>query len=228
MPLLVPEGSEAGEQPIAIEREFTLIGNRRRAHLRLGSSAVSRCHAALMYTQGTLYVRDLASRTGVLVNGAPVRELELTDGDFLQIGESLFRIEHPMRDVPTPRPMRAPLASLLGRQSPVRIEGRGILMGRHSACDVKIDDADVSSRHALIFELNGVHHVRDLYTRTGTWVNKVQVKICQLLAGDIVRIGHSEFRYGPCPPAPMRSDDQDGGDKADLKLDEPFMAAAGG
>ena len=238
VPLLVPEGAEAGEPPIAIAREFMLIGNRRRAHLRLGSTDVSRCHAALMFSQSTLYIRDLASRTGVLVNGARVRETELVDGDFLQIGEALFRIEYPASERRATKQMRAAPASLQGHEATVRIEGRGILIGRHSACDVRIDDSDVSSRHAVVFELNGVHHVRDLYTRTGTWVNKVQVKMCQLLAGDVVRIGKSEFRYGPCPPAAasgpsaspidlVRLDDEDGGTPSDQKRNEPIMAAAG-
>lgn len=237
-PLLVPEGAEAGEPPIAIAREFMLIGNRRRAHLRLGSSDVSRCHAALTYSQSTLYVRDLASRTGVLVNGARVRESELVDGDFLQVGESLFRIEHPASERRAAKQMRAAPASLQRHETIVRIEGRGILIGRHRACDVTMDDTDVSSRHALVFELNGVHHVRDLYTRTGTWVNKVQVKMCQLLVGDVVRIGKSEFRYGPCPPGGVsgalaspvdlvRLDDEDDGTPSDRTRNEPIMAAAG-
>ena len=241
VPLLAPEGAEAGERGVAVRREFMLIGNRRRAHLRLESSSVSRCHAALIRGGNMFYVRDLGSRTGVLVNGSAVRESNLSDGDFLQVGEFLFRVENPL--IPGPAAERAGTmpAFLQGSAATFRIEGRGLLIGRRPTCDVTLDEPAVSAKHALVFELNGVHRVRDLYSRTGTWVNSVQVKMCQLRPGDVVRIGHSEFRYvsvqppAPAPPLPATlveairlEDDEEADPRADSGANQPIAAPASG
>jgi len=241
VPSIVPDGAQAGEPGVAVRREFMLIGNRRRAHLRLESSSVSRCHAALIRGGNTLYVRDLGSRTGVLVNGSAMRESDLSDGDFLQVGEFLFRVENPSIASPAAERAGTMPAFLQGSAATFRIEGRGLLIGRRPTCDVTLDEPAVSAKHALVFELNGVHRVRDLYSRTGTWVNNVQVKMCQLRPGDVVRIGHSEFRYvsvqppAPAPPLPALpveairlEDDEETDARADSPTNEPEVATARG
>ena len=55
-------------------------------HLR--DLAVSRHHCVLEADDGGFRLRDLDSRHGTFVNGMPVRERELADGDRITLGES--------------------------------------------------------------------------------------------------------------------------------------------
>src|SRR3954452_11071368 len=91
VPSLVPQGAHAGERPMTLNRLFTLIGSAPSARLYLPSKSVSRCHAVVINTDTGLFIRDLASRTQVLVNGTPVKEADLRDGDLVKIGPFKFR-----------------------------------------------------------------------------------------------------------------------------------------
>lgn len=80
---LVRVGASPIELPI--DQEWR-IGRSSDCNLRIQSPRVSRHHAALLWRDGKPVVRDLASQAGVVVNGAPVREHVLVDGDELVIG----------------------------------------------------------------------------------------------------------------------------------------------
>src|SRR5689334_17872826 len=74
VPSLTPQGQHAGKPALPLGRPFTLIGSRHRAHLHLLSRSVSKSHAAIISTDAGLYIRDLASREHVYINGKPVKE----------------------------------------------------------------------------------------------------------------------------------------------------------
>src|SRR4051812_4912298 len=108
VPSLVPQGAHDGKRPMTLNRLFTLIGSAPSARLYLPSKAVSGCHAVIINADTGFYVRDLASRTQVVVNGRPVREADLRDGDVLQVGPFTFRFTDPggrSRPVPVPPPV---------------------------------------------------------------------------------------------------------------------------
>src|SRR5688500_7050105 len=86
LPTLLPHGKHRGKPGMTLSRPFTLAGTRSRAHLHLVSSTVSKCHAAIVHDNGRVYVRDLCSRTHVYVNGRVIRDMELSDGDLVQLG----------------------------------------------------------------------------------------------------------------------------------------------
>jgi len=54
---------------------------------------LSACHFELLFRDGSFRVRDLSSHHGTLVNGEPIVEVELHDGDIIRAGESTFSIE---------------------------------------------------------------------------------------------------------------------------------------
>jgi pSer/pThr/pTyr-binding forkhead associated (FHA) protein len=72
-PMLTPQGQLAGKPAMPLSRPFTLVGSRNRAHLHLISSSISRNHCCIIATDNGLYLRDLASRTGAIVNSRKVR-----------------------------------------------------------------------------------------------------------------------------------------------------------
>ena len=78
---------------ISVEPIPFLVGRREGSHLRLSSKNISREHALLFEREGTLWVRDLASRNGTFINRELVlREVPLKHGDILHFGDLEFRV----------------------------------------------------------------------------------------------------------------------------------------
>jgi hypothetical protein len=73
---------------VTIDRSPFKIGRCETSDLRIDSAQVSREHAQI-YRRGTIWaIRDLGSTNGTQVNGKPVRESFLSDGDILGIAEA--------------------------------------------------------------------------------------------------------------------------------------------
>jgi Nif-specific regulatory protein len=54
--------------------------------------SLSRLHCTLEWRGGELWLKDLDSHNGTFLNGAPVREHVVQDGDEIQAGRSVFRV----------------------------------------------------------------------------------------------------------------------------------------
>ena len=90
-PRLILEG--AGRS-FPIDRASTVIGRQAGSGITLPDTQASRQHARIDVRSGQLTVTDLGSANGTRVNGAPINApTTLRDGDQLQIGTSLFRVE---------------------------------------------------------------------------------------------------------------------------------------
>jgi pSer/pThr/pTyr-binding forkhead associated (FHA) protein len=87
-------------------RALALAGQHPACKLHFIHPTVSAFHCAWVRTPGGLWVIDLLSRAGVLVNGAPVRWTRLGDGDRVQVGqyEVLVRVKPPPAARPAARP----------------------------------------------------------------------------------------------------------------------------
>jgi transcriptional regulator with PAS, ATPase and Fis domain len=68
-----------------------VIGREPPAEIVLPVNAVSRVHAELSSERGTLSIRDLGSRNGVIVNGRRVDESPIEPFDEIRIGDALFK-----------------------------------------------------------------------------------------------------------------------------------------
>ena len=69
-------------------KPFLTIGRLPECDLVLDDPGASRQHASIRRVQGAWVIADLGSTNGTLVNGHPVNEHELQDGDTVTIGES--------------------------------------------------------------------------------------------------------------------------------------------
>jgi pSer/pThr/pTyr-binding forkhead associated (FHA) protein len=91
--LLVVHGRPQGKSLLFPCGEF-VFGRGAECHIRPNSDWVSRQHCLLRVTAEALYVRDLGSRNGTLVNGARVvGERCLAHGDQLQVGPLVFAVQ---------------------------------------------------------------------------------------------------------------------------------------
>jgi len=75
-------------QSVLIERTPFKIGRCETSDLRIDSVEVSREHAQIFRRGSIWIIRDLGSTNGTKVNGKPIRESFLSDGDLLAIAET--------------------------------------------------------------------------------------------------------------------------------------------
>lgn len=87
--LRIIEGSGAGNE-IPLGREEVVIGRDKSADIILLDTMVSRRHARILCDGERSHIADMNSRNGTFVNRLPTDRHDLTDGDEITIGESIF------------------------------------------------------------------------------------------------------------------------------------------
>ena len=202
-------------RPIRIGRQACILGTHARVHLPLPSAAVSRTHALIVSEGGESYVRDLASRNGVSVNGHLVRERRLRHADLLCIGPYAFWWGATPPPGPRPRhltdgPESSATLAIRGERSPHVIEGRTFLIGGREQCDMVVDNSLVDSCHAVLYRVGNRFYLRDLNSRSGSFVNGRRVREVELRRGDEIRIGLTLARFEPPEKAESNTEDDDG------------------
>ncbi len=78
-----------------IMHEFTdsiTIGRRDTNDIVISNSAVSGVHCKITFEDGKLYLTDLDSTNGTLINGEPVVNTEINSGDLIILGQNQYRL----------------------------------------------------------------------------------------------------------------------------------------
>src|SRR4051794_7409187 len=153
----VVEGVDVGasasvEFPIVVGREGDLV---------LHDPTVGRKHARIEPGGELLRLTDLGSAAGVFVNGKPQRgTVDVYAGDVVTVGGSTLRILRLVRySDAAPGPALRIRHQGKDRVVPVH---EGSTIGREADCDVRIDDATVSRRHAVVHVAGGGVELEDL------------------------------------------------------------------
>src|SRR2546423_4481938 len=93
--------------------------------------------------------------------------------------------------------MKPRLAAITGRlkDTVISMNEGPVLIGRQTGASLRIRNAAVSRRHAVIEKDGDKYVIADLDSRNGTFVNNMQVTRCELHHGDRVQIGESQFFF---------------------------------
>src|SRR5438309_1060413 len=70
-----------------------------------------------------------------------------------------------------------------------------MVVGRSSACNIRIADAGVSSKHAKVWCEDGQYFVMDMGSTNGTFVNEKDVDREQLNDGDVITFGMTKAAF---------------------------------
>ena len=85
-----PDGTQ---RELEIDGGLLTIGRARDNGLVLNDGRASRYHARLQARRGTLVFTDLGSTNGSRVNGVPVDEVAVGEGDRIQVGDTVLVVE---------------------------------------------------------------------------------------------------------------------------------------
>jgi hypothetical protein len=97
---------------------------------------------------------------------------------------------------PTPPPEPAPTVAVLtwpgGRRA---LDSRSVLIGRSKECEIRLDDSNVSRRHAEIRQEGTSYWIVDLGSTNGLEVNGRRLKRSKLEHGDRVTLGSTQLVF---------------------------------
>jgi hypothetical protein len=95
---------------------------------------------------------------------------------------------------PEPEP-REETATLEWSGGTYTIDQRVIVIGRSSDCDVHLDDANVSRRHAEVRRIADGYSLVDLGSTNGTEVNGQRIQETALMNGDVISVGTTRITF---------------------------------
>lgn len=118
--LTVIGGVHNGRKIPILVPEF-LIGRDQSCHLRPVSKDISRHHCAIVTKRGRVFLRDYGSSNGTILNRRMLvqGELELQDGDVIEVGPLAFKLS--LQPDATPPPV-AEVESTVLHEDPVAAE----------------------------------------------------------------------------------------------------------
>lgn len=111
--------------------------------------------------------------------------------------------------------MKPRLAAITGKlkDTVIAMSEGPVLIGRQTGANLRIRNAAVSRRHAVIEKDGEKYIIADLDSRNGTFVNDMPVKRCELHHGDRVQIGESQFFF-------LIDDSEDPSQTSEIRFDE--------
>jgi FHA domain-containing protein len=99
-----------------------------------------------------------------------------------------------MPPAPEPEP-REETATLEWPGGTLTIDQRVTVIGRSSDCDVRVDDANVSRRHAEVRRIGDGYSLVDLGSTNGTEVNGQRIQETALMNGDVISVGTTRITF---------------------------------
>ena len=75
------------------------------------------------------------------------------------------------------------------------VDQRVVVIGRSSDCDVRVEDANVSRRHAEVRRIGDGYSLVDLGSTNGTEVNGQRIQETALMNGDVIAVGTTRITF---------------------------------
>jgi pSer/pThr/pTyr-binding forkhead associated (FHA) protein len=197
-------GSGQG-QSIVLRRAASLLGTKPGCKLVLKHPQVNRRHCVIVNTGAHVILRDLATGGKTLRNGLKVEQEILDDEDTLTIGpwELGIKLTTPMLSGSSDSPVIVDLEpdpTILVIEDPttgklIKLPREVTVLGRNNACDITVEDREVSSVHAVLFSYLNKPAIFDLVSENGTWVNGQRAVFARLNNGDEISLGTYKLRF---------------------------------
>jgi hypothetical protein len=188
---------EGVEHEVIDELCAYLLEHARREELILASSPVISFHTDERLALGEFGIQAQLVRPAGHSEDAqrvePAEPEQIVERGETMIYSTSARVRGPVEEAQARRPARA-LIVVAGRRLP--LPPRGATIGRSRECDIVLDDAGISRRHAEIRPGRDGWTLADLDSTNGVRLNGRKVRAAQPLhAGDRVELGSTEIVF---------------------------------
>jgi pSer/pThr/pTyr-binding forkhead associated (FHA) protein/tetratricopeptide (TPR) repeat protein len=246
--LIVYRGDELVER-MSLPLGALGFGRSEESELCLADISVSRKHGRITVSSDEVLFEDLGSGNGSWFKGQRVRSQILEHGDEILIEPFRLQIEIIQElDLVTDAEIegtdrtvmlhkadaellletdypeaRLEVVSGTVNQNMLLLEGNLVSLGRSEQRDLVLSDKAASRLHCEVVPLNGSYWLRDSGSANGVQVNGSAVSEHELVDGDVICIGETQFRFlsddvsGPktdvigLPIQPVKEDHEDAG-----------------
>jgi len=184
---------DPNESYVSEEAEF-LIGRSEDCLVQIHDPEVSRHQAQVTFKDGRYAIENLGLNP-VKINGQPVKESFLEDGDRILTGgaEFLIRIEDGEGGKePIPRLV---LDAESGKSLEFPIHKDRMVIGRSPEADVHLEDKTISRSHCVIAKEKNEYVAIKLSDLNPVIVNDEDVDRKRLFSGDTLRVGPFSLRF---------------------------------
>jgi pSer/pThr/pTyr-binding forkhead associated (FHA) protein len=218
--IVIQHESQPVGKRVEIWKDYTTIGRSRDCDIFLEDVTVHRKQASIIYTDAGYVLHDDHGSGDSLLNGTPVQEEFLNDGDQLLFGNThlTFYLQATTRPFPQASTKGQglqmhkrfdPQASVIAKlhissqhasnqqDTPRSFDLQPeMTIGRSRDCSIFLEDLAVSRVHATIRQMpDGSYELEDHQSATGTLVNGRAVTRCRLQEGDVVQIGANRLTF---------------------------------
>ncbi|GAB2502946.1 FHA domain-containing protein [Arenimonas alkanexedens] len=216
MQLTFPNGEH---ENVALRGEV-IVGSRAGSRVCLPDSSLAPHHASFLRDRRGLWLRVPAGVPGVHLNARPVKRLaQLRPGDLVCLDQLRVVVradDEPAIERRIPSVQSGPMSDAQ-RVAAARVVLRGLsgphfgrsytlteprLIGRSASADIRIEDAGVAERHAVV-ELHGDRVVLRALGNDASQLNGVSVRDAVLSPGDQLVIDQHRFQL-EAPGLPLR------------------------
>lgn len=189
---------------VRVDRPFAVLGRAPGVDVRVRSPEASLRHAYLHRDGRGLFAVDLASRTGLRIDGAERRSGWLDVGQVLEVAgwtvevldADIHRDGRPAGSpIEDDAPGLVPLTIAMGDddRTPLALGSELVFLGRGACCGLRVDDAAAARVHALIVRETSSAFVVDLVgsglSRNGRPVEGAS----PLVDGDVLALGRARL-----------------------------------
>ena len=201
-PCLIVQREEDDKLIVPIGKDEVTMGRASDCDIVLDERYVSRKHARVYREKGSYWTEDLKSSIGISVNGKRVTKERLQNGDEIKFGAIRVVFAEPSSlsagEEATEMDLTVMVPTVVGDETTMTIESQtlykllilsaggtiteydispdGLVLGRSTACDVKLDDPMVSRRHAKFSTTANGLFVEDLGSNNGTFVDNKRIQ----------------------------------------------------
>ena len=227
----------------------TTVGSAQDNGVVLSASGVAAHHASVYVSDRSYVLTVIDTQARTHVNARPVREKAILRlGDIVSLDTVQFMLK-PDRDdvIRTKVPAQKSALSAIDQQDPsatrtrltppkavlrgvsgayfgkiIPIRGR-LVIGRGSECDLILDEAEMSRKHAVIENFGDGIYLRDLGSANGTFVNGVQVRDAVLHPDDQIAFDRNRFLL-EAPGMPTRGESDVTADESSANITQTMQA----
>jgi pSer/pThr/pTyr-binding forkhead associated (FHA) protein len=209
---------------LRIKKDEMVVG-REDADLILTDPAISKWHCRIFREKQRYYLEDLGSRNGTHVNKKKIQRAELSHLDEVELGQTLIIFSEyagkedlvpqdvgqeldQLRDstkagvqqqeakMPSGREFILEVLSAKNKARSYKIDRSPLILGRGEEAHLRLDDDEVSRKHASIEVLARDNaFITDLASQNGTYLNGAHIRSMRLKHGDKIRIGQTILQF---------------------------------
>ncbi len=178
-----------------ILKDRIVIGRGPNADLRLPETLrfVSGQHVEVLNREAGFLIRDLNSTNGTLLNNQllqPGQFYPLVHEAIIRFGDDEYGISVGFTFINAKSSTGSMDGFLQAAPATEVAKIKQVLIGRLPTCNLILDHAEVSRRHALIRQIEDKYFIEDLHSSNGTLVNDRPIKRAELYDGDLIQISN--------------------------------------